>query len=149
MSHEERNNIASLLAGLLVNIYIISRLANLYSDGSLNGADSIMVWARAILWAIPIGIATVIICIILFNILFAIAERDPKPSFVVDERDQAIKSYGMHFTMVIVSIAFFGGVVALAFGANTLHVLIAMFFGFSLGDLIGNFAKLIRYRYDV
>lgn len=149
MSHEERNNIASIVAGLLVNIYIISRLANLFSDGRLDGPDAVMVWARAILWAIPIGIATVIICVILFNILFAIAERDPNPSFVVDERDQQIKVLGMQFTMVIVSIAFIGGVAALAMGAETLHVLIGMFFGFSLGDLIGNFAKLIRYRYDV
>ena len=149
MSHEERNNIASIVAGLLVNIYVIAKLSNLFGNGRLDGADAAMVWARAMLWVIPIGIATVIICIILGNILFAIAERDPKPSFVVDERDKAIKDFGMRFTTVIVSVAFMGGIVALALGTKPLIVFIGMFFGFSLGDLIGNSAKLIRYRSDL
>jgi len=149
MSHEERNNIASIVAGLLVNIYVVAKLSNMFADGRLDGPDAAMVWARAMLWVIPIGIGVVIICIILGNILFAIAERDPKPSFVVDERDEAIKVFGMRFTMVIVSIAFIGGIVALAIGARPLIVFVGMFFGFSLGDLIGNFAKLIRYRNDI
>ncbi len=149
MSHEERNNIASIVAGLLVNIYVIGKLSNMFADGRLDGPDAAMVWARAMLWVIPIGIAVVIICMILFSVLFAIAERDPNPSFVVDERDKAIKAFGMQFTMVVTSIAFISGMVALAFSIKPLFVFIGMFFGFSFGDLIGSFAKLTRYRYDV
>lgn len=149
MSHEERNNIASLIAGLLVNIYIINKLSNLFADGRLDGPDALMIWARAMLWAIPIGIITVIICVILFSIIFAIATGEGNPSFVVDERDEAIKIFGMRFTMVVVSAAFIGGIVALAMGYAPLYVFIGMFFGFSLGDMIGNFAKLIRYRVDM
>lgn len=149
MSHEERNNIASIVAGLLVNIYVISKLSNMFADGRLDGPDAAMVWARAMLWVIPIGIALVIICMIVFNILVAIADRDPAPSFLVDERDKAIKVFGMQFTIVLTSIAFIGGMIALALGGKPLLVFIGMFFGFSFGDLIGNFAKLIRYRYGV
>ena len=149
MSHEERNNIASLIAGLLVNIYIINKLSNLFADGRLDGPDALMIWARAMLWAIPIGIITVIICVILFSIIFAIATGEGNPSFVVDERDEAIKIFGMRFTMVVVSAAFIGGIVALAMGYAPLYVFIGMFFGFSLGDMIGNFAKLVRYRVDM
>lgn len=149
MSHEERNNIASLIAGLLINIYVIIKLSNMFESGRLDGPDAMMIWARAMLWVIPIGILTVIICIILFSILFAIAERDGNPSFIVDERDEAIKTFGMRFTMVVTSIGFVAGLVALAFGAAPLYVFIGMFFAFSLGDLIGNSAKLIRYRADL
>jgi len=149
MSHEERNNIASLIAGLLVNIYVIIKLSTMFEAGRLAGPDAMMIWARAMLWVIPIGILTVIICIILFSILFAIAERDGSPSFVVDERDRAIKTFGLHFTVVATSVGFVGALVALAFGTAPLYVFIGMFFAFSLGDLIGNAAKLIRYRADV
>lgn len=149
MSSEERNNIASLIAGLLVNIYVISKLSGMFADGRLDGPDALMVWARAMLWVIPIGVLTVIVCVIIFNIIFAIAEGDGNPSFVVDERDKAIQVFGMRFTMVIVSAGFIGGVVALAMGVAPLHVFIGMFFSFSAGDLIGNAAKLIRYRADI
>ena len=36
--------------------------------------------------------------------------------------------------------------IALATGMETLTALIAMYFGFSAGDLFGNIAKLARYR---
>lgn len=149
MSHEERNNIASIIAGVLVNIYVINKLMELFADGRLNGPDALMVWARAMLWAIPVGIVVVIVCLILFSIVFAIATADGNPSFVVDERDEAIKILGLRFHMVILTIAFIGGMIALAVGYAPLYVFIGMFFGFSLGDLIGNFAKLIRYRVDM
>ena len=32
MSHEERNNIASLIAGLLINIYVIIKLSNMFES---------------------------------------------------------------------------------------------------------------------
>ena len=149
MSHEERNNIASLIAGLLINIYVIIKLSNMFEAGRLDGPDAMMIWARAMLWVIPIGILTVIVCIIVFSILFAIAERDGSPSFVVDERDEAIKTFGMRFTMVATSVGFIGGLIALAMGTAPLFVFIGMFFAFSVGDLIGNAAKLIRYRAEV
>ena len=149
MSHEERNNIASIIAGLLVNIYVINKLSNLFADGSLDGPDALMVWARAMLWAIPVGVIVVIICVILFSIVFAIATGEENPSFVVDERDEAIKILGLRFNMVIISVAFIGGMIGLALGYAPLYVFIGMFFGFSIGDLIGNFAKLIRYRVDM
>lgn len=146
MSHEERNNIASLVAGLLINIYVILKLQNMFAEGRLDGPDAAMIWARAMLWVIPIGIITVILCIILFSIVFAIIEGEGNPSFVVDERDKAIEVFGMRFTMVATSIGFIGGLIALAMGVTTLYVFIGMFFAFSIGDMTGNFAKLIRYR---
>ena len=149
MTHEERNNIASIVAGILVNIYVIAKLSDMFAEGRFDGPDALMVWARAMLWVIPIGIGVVIICVILFSIVFAIAEGNGNPSFVVDERDKAIQVLGMRFTMVVVSIGFVGGIIALAIGIAPLLVFIGLFFAFSAGDLIGNFAKLVRYRFDL
>lgn len=149
MTHEESNNIASVLAGLLVNIYVIIKLSNLFADGSLDGPDRFMVWARAMLWVIPVGILVVIICVILMNIIAAVAQRDENPSFIVDERDKAIEVYGMRFTQVGISVAFIGGLIALAMDVDPLYAMIGMFFGFSLGDLIGGLAKMARYRWGL
>lgn len=148
MSHEERNTLASLVAGLLVNGYVILKLSNMFADGRLDGPDALAVWARAMLWVIPVGIIVVIICVILANILFAIITNDPNPEMLVDERDRAIQNIGLRFTAVGTSIGFIGGLIALAMGTAPLYVLIGMFFSFSLGDLAGNFAKMVKYRID-
>ena len=146
MSHEERNTVAGIMANLIINIYVIIKLTNMFGDGRLDGPDAIMLWARAMLWIIPIGIAVMIAMTILFNILHAIATNEPNPSFLVDERDKAISNFGMKITVVVISIAFIGGMVALAFGISPLYALIGMYFGFSAGDLFANFGKLFRYR---
>ncbi len=146
MSHEERNTVAALIASLIVNIYVINKLTNMFADGRLAGEDAIMIWARAMLWVIPIGIAVVIIVTILFNILHAIATNEPSPSFLVDERDKSISNFGMKVTAIVASIVFIGIVVALAMGAAPLTGFIAMWFGMAAGDLSGNLAKMFRYR---
>ena len=146
MSHEERNTVAQILAGIMVNIYVIRKLQNMYADGRLVGDETIQVWAQAMLWVIPIGIAAVIATTILFNILHAIVTNTPKPSFLVDERDHAISRFGMQITMVISSIGLIGMVIALAMGTDTLKSLIGLWFAFAAASLFGDFGKLIRYR---
>lgn len=146
MSQEERNTVVGILANLIVNGYVILKLMAMFGDGRLGGDDAIMIWARAMLWVIPIGIALAIGLTILFNIGFAIVTLDENPSFVVDERDRAIKTFGMKVALVVVSAAFIGAIIALAVGTAPLTALIGMYFGMSAGDLFGNIAKLVRYR---
>lgn len=146
MSHEERNTVAQLLAGLMINIYVIVKLRNMFADGRLAGDETIQVWAQAMLWVIPIGIAAVIATTILFNIAHAIATGTEKPSFLTDERDHAISGFGMQVTMVVTSIGVIGMVIALAMGVQTLKALIGMWFAFAAGSLLGDIGKLIRYR---
>ena len=146
MSHEERNTVAGLIAGILVNAWVILKLRRMFADGRLGGDDAVQVWAQAMLWVIPVGIALVIVVTILFNIAHAIATNEPKPSFVVDERDHAISGFGMKVTMIITSVGIIGMIVALAMGVATLTALIAMWFAFALGSFIGDAAKVVRYR---
>jgi len=148
MSHEEKNTIANLVAGLLVNVYVVFKLSNMFASGRLDGPDALMIWARAMLWVIPVGIVTATICVILANIIFAIVTNDPKPSFLVDERDRFIQNIGWRFTAIATSAGFIGAMVALAAGFAPLYVLIGMFFAFSMGDVVGNIAKIVKYRID-
>ncbi len=148
MTHEERNTVSEIFASLLVNLYVIFKLMAMFEDGRLAGDDAVMIWARAMLWVIPIGIALVIATTILFNILhaIAIATGTASPSFLVDERDKIISNFGMKVTGIVLSIGFIGAVIALANGIAPLSAFIAMWFGFAAGDLAGNLAKMIRYR---
>ena len=146
MTHEERNTVSAIFASLLVNLYVIFKLMAMFEDGRLAGDDAVMIWARAMLWVIPIGIALVIATTILFNILHAIATGTASPSFLVDERDKIIPNFGMKVTGIVLSIGFIGAVIALAIGIAPLSAFIAMWFGFAAGDLAGNLAKMIRYR---
>lgn len=146
MTHEERNTAAGLIAGILVNIWVIWRLSNLFADGRLDGPDAVMIWARAMLWVIPVGIALVIAATIAFNILHAIATNEARPSFLVDERDKLISNFGMKVTMVVTSIGFIGMIVALAMGVSALAALIGMWFSFAAGSFAGDLAKMARYR---
>ncbi len=146
MSHEERNTVAALIAGVMINIYVIMKLQRMFEDGRFAGEDAIQVWAKAMLWVIPVGIAVVIAITILFSILYAIVTNTENPSFLVDERDHAISGFGMRVTMVVTSIGFIGTIVALAFGTAVLTALIGMWFAFAIGSFSGDLAKLIRYR---
>lgn len=146
MSHEERNTVAALLAAILINLYVIVKLSRMFDDGRLLGEDAVQVWAKAMLWVIPIGIAAVIIITIGFNIIYAIATNNQSPSFLVDERDHAIQGFGMRVTMVAVSIGFILMVVALAMGTEILTALIGLWFAFAIGSFVGDLAKLMRYR---
>jgi len=146
MSHEERNTVAALIAGLLVNAYVIWKLRTMAADGLLSGPAAIETWARAMLWVIPVGIALVIAMTILVSIGHAIVTGEPKPSFIVDERDKAIQVFGMRVTMVIVGAGFIGMVVALALGVGTLSALIGLWFAMAAGDIFGNLGRIYRYR---
>ena len=146
MSHEERNTISAIFSGVLINIYVIAKLRRMFEDGRLAGDDAIQVWAQAMLWIIPIGIAVVIAATIGFNIIYAIATNNESPSYLVDERDHAIQGFGMKVSMIAVSIGVILMIVALALGTATLTALIGLWFAFSFGSLLGDTCKLLRYR---
>ena len=73
MVYQDRNNIVSIVVGLAVNFYIISRLIDLNAAGAFDAPDAVNVWARTVVWVIPIAIAATIAGTIIFNIGYAIA----------------------------------------------------------------------------
>lgn len=146
MSHEERNTLVAILVNLSMAGWMTWRIAAMQGAGRFDGPDGLAVWARTVLWVIPVGIVVTIAAVILFNIVFAIATRDENPSFVTDERDRLIGIQGMRVTLVVASAGFLGALVALALGTGAFAVLNAILASFAAGDLLGSLAKLRLYR---
>lgn len=146
MPFKERNIVVAIFTNLIVIAYFAWRICRMLQDGQFDGSDALTVWARTVLWMIPLSIVATIIGTILFNIIYAIVTRQPKPSFVVDERDKAIEITGMKATMVVISTGFMLGMVALAFGWTGFTVFNLILFSFAFADLGGNLVKLALYR---
>lgn len=146
MSHEERNNIVAIFVNLLTNAYVITRLHARWSAGAFDGPDGLMIWARTVLWVIPIAIVGTIVLTILANIVFAIVTRDEDPDVTVDERDKLFQMRGMAVTMVVASFGYVAALIALALGWDAIVVFTLIYAAFSAGDLIGNTVKLVSYR---
>lgn len=149
MSSEERSTLLQLVIGVIVNIYILIRLSQLFDSGALDGPDAIQVWAMAMLWVIGLSIVFGIIVAIIGSILFAVILNEPDPSFVVDERDRMIANTGLKITMGFVSTGFLGMIAALAFGIDPLICLIGLMLTYSVGSTIGEAGKLARYRMSI
>ena len=146
MSHEERNNIVAIMVNLVTNAYVITRLRGMWASGAFDGPDALMIWARAVLWVIPIAIIGTIILTIVANIVFAIATMDENPDFTVDERDRMFQMRGMVVTMIVASFGYIGALIALAIGWEAIIVFTLIYAAFAAGDLIGNLTKLVSYR---
>lgn len=146
MSHEERNAVFRFLIGLCVNIYLIWRLLKLDGGGAFDSADAVAIWAQAVLWSIPFAVIFGIVVMILGNILLAIVNRDPKPSFVVDERDKMITNMGNRIIVACFCLGLMASLVAMAFGVGAIGGLTAILLSFSIGSIVGEIGKLVRYR---
>lgn len=147
MTHEERSNIVSIITGFLVIGYLILKLLGMNAEGAFDGPDAVKIWARTVLWVIPFSIAGMIIVLIGFNIFYAIVTNTKNPSFIVDERDKHINTWGARVTMVIMAGGFILALLALAFRDwSAFAALNLVFFSFSAADMLGNITKLIMWR---
>ncbi|RYG92875.1 hypothetical protein EU803_01860 [Loktanella sp. IMCC34160] len=146
MTHTERNTLIAILINLGIIFVFGSRLWALHETGAFDAADGLTVWAKTVLWMIPVSIGATIVGTILFEILYSIATNNPKPELISDERDHQISIYGMRVTMVVASAGFIAALVGLAFGWTAVAALSLILAGFALGDLTGNLARMARYR---
>lgn len=146
MTHEERNNLVAIVVGLFIMFYLGSRVWLKYEAGEFDGPDGLMIWARTVLWVIPIGIGLMIIATILTSIVHAIVTKTPNPSFIVDERDRHIGRYGTIVTMSLSGAGLILAMVFLAIGWSPLAAMNTIFFSYAASDLIGNLVKLILWR---
>lgn len=146
MNHKEQTVIAGIIANILVNTYVIIKLNSMFANDQLSGPDAISVWAMAMIWVIPFGIVLVIVLTILSSITVAIITRNPSPSLVVDERDEAFETISLKVSLFVVSSIFIIGLIGLAMGIRPLYILITFYFGYSAGDIIGGFVQMYKYR---
>ena len=153
MSYEEKTTILQIIIGAGINIWLIQEISQLYSDGLMEGPAAIQIWAETVFWIIMISIIVGIALTVIGTVLFAIIERvifgEADYNFISDERDKAIASTGDKITLFIVGAGFFMLILGLKFGYEIIDCLILLMFCFSLGGLIGEMAKLVRYRMSV
>ncbi|WP_299662568.1 hypothetical protein [uncultured Ruegeria sp.] len=146
MTYQDRNTVVSIFVNLAVSAFVVFRLLDMNASGMFDGPDAVNNWARMVIWLVPLGIVATIIGTILFNIGFAIVTREPKPSFVVDERDKLFERRGSLAIIVFAGAGFVSAVLALAFNASALIGFNIIYFGMAFGSFAADIVKFVSYR---
>jgi hypothetical protein len=146
MTHEDKNNVISMVVNIAVNAYIIWKLMQMNAAGAFDGADALMNWARMVIWVIPISVVLMIVGTIMFSIIFAVATNDAKPSFVTDERDKLFGNRSMIAVIMFAGFGFISSIVCLAIGWSALFAFNVIYFSFALGSFAGDITKFVSYR---
>lgn len=146
MTYQDRNNVVSIIVNLIVNGYIVFRLLEMNTAGQFDGPDAVNVWARMVIWVIPIAIVGTIVGTILFNIGYAIVTRTEKPSFLVDERDKLFDRRGIIAVVIFAGAGFMLAIVALAFGWSALIGFNIIYFAMAFGSIAADLVKFASYR---
>ena len=150
MSHEEKNTVLQIIIGIVINIWIIIKVRDLYASGLMEGPDAIQTWAETMFWIILIAIGAGIILAIVGTVLFSIIETifwgEADNNFISDERDKMIANTGNKITIGFTGAGFIALIAGIKFGYAPIDCLILLMFSYSLGGLVGELAKLARYR---
>lgn len=153
MSHEEKNTLLQIIIGVIINIWIVIEVRNLYINGLMDNPNSIQIWAETIFWivifSIFIGIFLSVFGTIVFSILETLIIGEADNNFIADERDKMIASTGHKITIFFSGAGFIILIVGLKYGYEIVDCLVVLMFCFSLGGLLGEFAKLTRYRLSI
>lgn len=142
MCQQERASIVAIVINLLLNGYVVLRLAELFGAGALSGDNATMVWAQAIVWVIP---AAIVLTIVL-NPLFSILSKDRNPKNLVDERDRQFQLRGLYVTLISTGIGYMTMIFVLATGWSAVAGLTLLYGSCAAGDLLGNVVRLSSYR---
>ena len=153
MSHEEKNTLLQIIIGVIINIWIVIEVRNLYINGLMDNPNSIQLWAETIFWIVIFSIFAGIFLSVFGTIVFSILETliigEADNNFIADERDKMIASTGHKITIFFSGAGFIILIVGLKYGYEIVDCLVVLMFCFSLGGLLGEFAKLTRYRLSI
>lgn len=146
MTYQDRNNFVSIIVGLITTGYVIFKLLEMNAEGRFDGADAVNIWARMVIWVIPLAIVATIVGTILFNIGYVIVTGNKKPSFLVDERDKLFDRRGIVAVVLFSGGGFMLSIVALAFGWSALRAFNILYFSMALGSMSADLVKFFSYR---
>ena len=146
MNSEERSIWAALLGSLVINAYFFYRIWTMFTDGTSAAPDGLQIWARTIIWAIPVSIVATISLTILVNIASGIITGDRASPVLKDERDRLFQLWGLGVTMGFTVAFFVTAVLCLALGWSGFLAITLVYLGCAFGDMAGNGLKLVLYR---
>lgn len=141
MSYRELTAAVQLVGQVLVGIWLVYDLVN----GGLEGAAVASVAAK-LLWAIGAVIVFTIIAMIVGTIAVSIAQREELKDEAADERDRAIEARSQRNSAYVTSVVAALALFPLAFGADPLFAVYALFFAPMLGGAVNAAYQLIYYR---
>lgn len=148
MTYQERQAVGNLMAGILIFGVYFYWIWRAIDGGLLDTASAATTIGRGILVLIIGGIIVTIGVQILTSIGISIINRDPEPSFVVDERDRLLELRAMRVSYIITGIGFVASMVALALGSMPLVVSQYIVLSFAVGTLFESILMLIFYRWS-
>ncbi len=146
MNAGERNTWVSLCASLTVNAWFGHLVWAMYQSGTHLAPDGLQIWARSMLWVIPVSIVANIGLTILASIVEGAVTGQPRILFLKDERDRNFELHGMGAMILMVVMAFLGAMIWLAFGGSAFNAFNLIYLGFFLGDVCNSLVKLGLYR---
>ncbi len=146
MSYQEKNIYVSILITFLVYGGFCLWAFFALQQGRFEGEAGAQLVGKSFFVLFGIAIVFSIALRIAFHIIHAIITREPKPSFVVDERDQLIELQGLQVFLYVLSGGFMLSMAALAFGQPAALVFFLIISSFSIGDLAGNARRICKYR---
>lgn len=119
-----------------------------FNNELMNTDEQLQFWAKAILIAIPISIATKIVMMIIFAISNYIITKEELPCFE-DERDKLIELKSTRNSYFIFGIGFVISLVVLAFGYPPKFMFIALILAGIASEIFDNLSKLYYHRKGV
>ena len=148
MTYQERQAVGNLVAGLVIFTVYFIWAWRASQAGVFEMENASIIVGRAILVLIFGGVLFTIVVQILTSIVVSIITREPKPSFVVDERDRMLELRAIRVSYSIIGMGFIASMIALALGVNVLVVLQAIVLACALGTLFESVLMLILYRWS-
>ena len=147
MSYEEKNITVSLASHLMIVVYFLVNLYQMFQDGGLVSTRLFSLCAIVILASILVNIIASILTNILLSIFEAIkAKTYENPRFIADERDRLIELKGIRASYITFSVGVLVAVLVFAFGQPPL-VMVSMIIFFAIAaEIIGDVSQIYLYR---
>lgn len=149
MTYQERQAVGNLIAGIIIFAAYFYWVWRAIDGGLLGNENAATTIGRGILVLILGGVLLNIGIQILTSIAVSIITREPKPSFVVDERDRMLELRAVRVSYKIIGMGFIASMVALALGLVPLVVLQFIVLSFAVGTIFESILMLIFYRWSV
>lgn len=146
MSFEERSAWSAILSCAVAFFWWGRLIWNNTVTGAYEGVGGLSRWAWDVSWLIGGGVIVAIMITILFNIVYAIATRQPKLQFISDERDTRINNRGAVVSLVVISSGFLIAVGLLVMGWGALAALNTILVGMAIGGLSSEVYRVAQYR---
>ncbi|KRF34594.1 hypothetical protein [Paenibacillus sp. Soil787] len=148
MSFQEKRNIVSLFATLLIfsiySVYVFQK----YQEGSFHTSNEFSFWGAFILILIPVSIVAKVIIHIVFSIINTLATKEKEP-FITDELDKLIALKSTRNSHYVFIIGFLLSMIPLVMDQPPYVMFIILIGSGLLSEVVGISTQLYLYRRGV